>query len=98
MTRRAAAIAIAMCVVTLVGQAGNTWIARAQAPAPAADTPRPSPQGGTGTIKVALVTKGHAYDREGLNLLRDSLGNDITWSHVEHPAAALLWEPKNAAP
>lgn len=29
-------------------------------------------------------------------MLFDSMGSDITWSHVEHPAATLLWEPKNA--
>ena len=87
-----------LCVVALASQAGNSWIARAQAPAPAAaPTQRANPQGGAGPIKVALVTKGHAYDREGLNLLLDSLGEDITWSHVEHPAATLMWEPKGAA-
>ena len=96
MTRHAA-LAVMTCV-TLASQAGSTWVARAQAPAPApaATTQRASPQGGTGAIKVALITKGHAYDREGLNLLFDSLGDDISWSHVEHPAAALLWEPKSA--
>ena len=96
MTRRTA-LAVMTCV-TLASQAGSTWVAQAQAPAPApaAPTQRASAQGGTGAIKVALITKGHAYDREGLNLLFDSLGEDISWSHVEHPAAALLWEPRSA--
>src|SRR5918993_3719895 len=103
MNRRAATLALVTCV-TLTSQPGSTWVARAQTPAPA-QTPaaagsgqqRANPQGGSGPLKVALVTKGHAYDREGLNVLLDSLGSDITWSHVEHPAATLLWEPKNAA-
>ena len=94
--KRATAVLVLACVA-LVSQLGSTWVAQAQAPAPSAAAARPNPQGGTGAIKVALVTKGHAYDREGLNLLFDSLGEDIAWSHVEHPAAALLWDPKAAA-
>ena len=101
MNKRAAAVAL-VTSVTLAGYAQSTWLARAQTAAPAQTAAgggqqRANPQGGSGPIKVALVTKGHAYDREGLNVLLDSLGSDITWSHVEHPAATLLWEPKNAA-
>ena len=96
MTKRATAV-IVLASVALVWQAGSTWVAQAQAPAPAAGgRQRANPQGGSGPIRVALITKGHAYDREGLNVLLDSLGTDITWSHVEHPAAALLWDPKAA--
>jgi type 1 glutamine amidotransferase len=99
MSKRFAAVIVGVCM-TWAGHAGSTWVARAQAPTPApppaAAAPRPNPQGGTGAIKVALITKGHAYDREGLNLLFDSLGEDISWSHVEHPAASLLWDPKSA--
>ena len=102
MHRRAAVVALVTCV-TLAGFAGSTWVG-AQAPAAPAQTPAAAgggrgggaPQGGSGPIKVALITKGHGYDREGMNVLLDSMGADITWSHVEHPAATLLWEPKNA--
>jgi type 1 glutamine amidotransferase len=96
MTKRPAAVCLVICIA-LASQAASNWILRAQAPAPAAAAAqRAAPQGGSGPIKVALITKGHAYDREGLNLLFDSLGEDISWSHVEHPAAALLWEPKSS--
>src|SRR5688500_5598755 len=54
------------------------------------------PQGGAGPIKVMFVTKGHAYDREGLALMLDALGKDISWSHVEHPAVTTFFEPRNA--
>ena len=54
------------------------------------------PQGGAGAIKVMFVTKGHTYDREGLALMLDALGKDISWSHVEHPAVTTFFDPKNA--
>jgi type 1 glutamine amidotransferase len=63
---------------------------RAGAPA------RGNPQGGTGPIRVMFVTKGHAYDREGLAIMLDGLGKEISWSHVEHPAATVFFDPKNA--
>ncbi len=52
------------------------------------------PQGGRGPIKVMVVTKGHTYDREPFFQMFDSWGNDITWSHVEHPAADVMLSPK----
>ena len=52
------------------------------------------PQGGRGPIKVMVVTKGHTYDREPFFQMWDSWGNDITWSHVEHPAADVMLSPK----
>jgi type 1 glutamine amidotransferase len=52
------------------------------------------PQGGRGPIKVMVVTKGHAYEREQFFQMWDSWGNDITWSQVEHPAADVMLSPK----
>ena len=52
------------------------------------------PQGGRGPIKVMVVTKGHTYDREPFFQMWDSWGSDITWSHVEHPAADVMLSPK----
>jgi uncharacterized protein len=72
-----------------------------QAPAaPAAQAPaggggRGVPQGGTGPIKVLVITKGHPCDpRERFFAMFDSMGSDITWTHVEHPAADVLMTPK----
>ena len=53
-------------------------------------------QGGSGPIQVLLVTKGHAYDRENFFNLFDALGETITWTHVEQPAAQAFWDPKMA--
>ena len=55
-------------------------------------------QGGSGALKVLFVSKGHPFDREGLFATLDALGTDITWTHVEHPAAEAFLEPKLAAP
>ena len=52
------------------------------------------PQGGRGPIKVMVVTKGHTYEREPFFQMWDSWGSDITWSHVEHPAADVMLSPK----
>ncbi len=55
-------------------------------------------QGGNGPIRVLFVSKFHPFDREGLFATLDSMGKDITWTHVEHPAAAAFFDPKLAAP
>jgi type 1 glutamine amidotransferase len=55
-------------------------------------------QGGSGPIQVLLVTKGHAFDRENFFNLFDALGETITWTHVEQPAAQIFWDPKMAEP
>src|SRR5476649_496489 len=53
------------------------------------------PQGGTGPIKVLVITKGHPFDpRERFFAMFDSMGDDITWTHAEHPAADALMSPK----
>ena len=58
--------------------------------------PRLTP-GGSGPIKVLLITKYHPFDRENLFLAFDKMGDDITWTHVEHPAAEAFFDPKLAA-
>jgi type 1 glutamine amidotransferase len=59
---------------------------------------RGAAQGGTGPIKVLFVSKYHQFDREGLATTLDALGTDISWTHVEHPAAEAFYDPKVAAP
>lgn len=58
--------------------------------------PRLTP-GGSGPIKVLFITKFHPFDRENLFLAFDKMGDDITWTHVEHPAAEAFFDPKLAA-
>jgi type 1 glutamine amidotransferase len=73
--------------------------ARGQGPEPARGGRgggRGPAQGGTGPLKVMFVSKGHPFDREGLFSTLDALGTDITWTHVEQPAAELYLDPKNA--
>ena len=50
-------------------------------------------QWGGGPIKVAIVTKGHNFDRDGFFNFWDSLGQDITWTHLQHPAALEFFDP-----
>ena len=50
-------------------------------------------QWGSGPIKVAVVTKGHNFDRDGFFNFWDSLGQDITWTHLQHPAALEFFDP-----
>ena len=97
------AMAGAAAAVPLLAQAQ-------QAPAPAAPAagaagrggrgaggpPRQTP-GGSGPLKVLFITKYHPFDRENLFLTLDSMGQDITWTHVEHPAAEVFFDPKVAA-
>jgi type 1 glutamine amidotransferase len=57
-------------------------------------TPARRPQNGTGPIRVLFITRGHEYEREQLAQMLDCLGDDITWTHVEHPAAEALLTPE----
>src|SRR5438093_837212 len=80
---KAALVAAVMCVgaLPLVGQQG---------PAPAAQSPAAGraggrgggnpapPQGGTGPIKMLLITKTHPFDREPFYQMYDSFGADVT--------------------
>lgn len=50
-------------------------------------------QWGAGTIKVAIVTKGHNFDREPFFAMFDSFGKEITYTHVQHPAALEFLDP-----
>ena len=58
--------------------------------------PARMPQGGRGPIKVLVITKGHEFEREPFAQMLDSMGNDITWTHAEHPAADKLMNPTDA--
>ena len=92
---------VVLASVSLIGQAG----APAQGPAPAAAGPAAGrgggnvPQGGRGPLKVLFVSKGHQFDREGLMAFFDSpmFSNQISWTHVEQPAAQVFYDQKNAA-
>jgi hypothetical protein len=64
---------------------------------PVAPFPNNMGQGGNGAIKVLFVSKGHDFDRDGLMTFFDQLGRDITWTHVEQPAAQVFYDQKNAA-
>ena len=51
--------------------------------------------GGGGDLKVLLITKGHAYDREPFYQLFDQppVGASARWTHVEQPAAEIFFDP-----
>ncbi len=54
-------------------------------------------------INALLVTKGHPFERESFFNMIDQLQypdqfTEITWTHVEHPAAEALLTPEGAAP
>lgn len=50
--------------------------------------------GGSGPIRVLLITKFHPFTREPFFQMFDSFGSDITWTHVEQPAAQVFFDPK----
>jgi hypothetical protein len=62
----------------------------------AAPAQRRMTQGGSGPIRMLLITKAHAYEREPYYQMFDSMGADITWMHVDHPAAEAFMTPKYA--
>ena len=70
------------------------------APAPAAAAggrgPARMAQGGRGKIRVAVITHGHEHEREPLALMFDCMGDDITYSRVDYPAAELILNPQMA--
>jgi type 1 glutamine amidotransferase len=47
-------------------------------------------------VRVAVVTKGHPFDLATFSAVFDAIA-DITWTHVEHPDALTLVEPRRAA-
>jgi len=95
------AIAGAAAAVPLVAQAQP---APAPAPGRGAGAPagrgggRGNAQGGTGPVKVLFISAYHPFDRENLFAALDSMGQDISWTHVEHPAAEAFYDPQLAAP
>jgi type 1 glutamine amidotransferase len=54
------------------------------------------PQNGVGPIRVLFVTRGHEYEREQLAQMLDCLGDDISWAHVEYPAAEHMFTAEAA--
>jgi type 1 glutamine amidotransferase len=50
-------------------------------------------QGGSGPIRVLFISSYHPFDRENLFRMLDRFGSDITWCHVEHPAAERFFDP-----
>ena len=54
-------------------------------------------QGGNGQIRVLFISSYHAFDRENLFRCWDRMGSDISWTHVEHPAAEHFFDPALAA-
>jgi type 1 glutamine amidotransferase len=50
-------------------------------------------QGGNGPIRVLFISSYHPFDRENLFRMLDRFGDDITWCHVEHPAAERFFDP-----
>lgn len=68
-------------------------------PAPAAAAgrgPARQPQGGHGKIRVAFISHGHEYEREPMALMLDCLGDDITYSRIDYPAAEYMLTPEMA--
>ena len=62
----------------------------------AAPAQRRVTQGGSGPIRMLLITKAHPYEREPYYQMFDSMGADITWMHVDNPAAEVFLQPKYA--
>jgi len=87
----------------IAAAAGTPLLARAQMVRPPALPPGMNPQppramqGGVGKTKVLFISKYHAFDRENLFAAFDAF-EDITWTHVEHPAATNFYDPALAEP
>ena len=101
--KKCAFIAAGVCLIAATAHvAGQAPAAPAGAQAPAGGraggrgggNPAP-PQGGTGPVKVMVITKGHDFSpRERFFAMFDAMGSDITWTHAEHPAADVMMSPK----
>jgi type 1 glutamine amidotransferase len=50
-------------------------------------------QGGTGPVRVLFISSYHPFDRQNLFLMLDSFGHEISWCHIEHPAAERFFDP-----
>ena len=104
LSRRSAfgAMAGAAAAVPLVAGAAQAQGGAAAANAPLAATGAGAPldgqtivgnQGGSGPIRVLFISSYHPFDRENLFRMLDRFGSDITWCHVEHPAAEKFFDP-----
>jgi type 1 glutamine amidotransferase len=64
---------------------------------PAVNPQRRMPQNGVGPIRVLLITKYHPFmPRSQFFEVFDSLGQEISWAHVEQPAAEKFLNPRAA--
>ncbi len=105
LSRRALAGGVAASVLPLLSAQTPQGAAQAPPPGqPAAGAGRGGgrggrgpAQGGSGPTKVLFISKYHPFDREALFSTLDSMGKDISWTHVEHPAAAAFFDPMLAA-
>lgn len=88
--------AISALTLAACGGPGGTG----EAP-PAAEAPPPAvrslAQGGEGKTRVLLVSGGHGFERDQFFDMFDAFGADITYTHVEQPAAYALFDPTRAA-
>jgi len=95
------AMAGAAAAVPLLAQAQQPAQPAAQGAPPAGrggrGGGRGNPQGGAGRIRVLFMSSYHPFDRENLFVTLDSFGQDINWTHVEHPAAEKFYDPRLAA-
>jgi len=98
------AVAGAAAAVPLISDAAQGQGRGAAASAPLSPTGTGAPinstslddlpeQGGNGPIRVLFISSYHAFDRENLFRMLDRFGSDITWCHVEHPAAERFFDP-----
>jgi uncharacterized protein len=100
MTRLTRAVFAAAFVAASVPlTAGQAPAGRQGGPAPGGQPSAPAPArggfGGAGNVKVLLITKGHAFDREPFFQLFDQppVGASARWTHVEQPAAEIFFDP-----
>ena len=75
------------------GAAANAPLSPTGEGAPIQSTPVVGTQGGSGPIRVLFISSYHPFDRENLFRMLDRFGSDITWCHVEHPAAEKFFDP-----
>jgi type 1 glutamine amidotransferase len=52
-------------------------------------------RGGSDTVRVLLITKGHPFQREPFFEVFDAI-DGVEWTHVEQPAAQALFHPDRA--
>jgi len=75
------------------GAANNAPLSPTGAGAPIDSQAIVGNQGGNGPIRVLFISSYHAFDRENLFRMLDRFGTDITWCHIEHPAAERFFDP-----